>query len=299
MWLDHLRAIGRTHSTIVTYQNILEKHITSQIGSRDILSINQQDANVLLAVGKPGARNNIARVMRSLFRYGALEGIGGLDQVPFTVKIPRARNYEPIDSSHLATPEQVKQLAECMPERMRLTVYLASICALRKGEVLGLQRRDFINLNKEGQALLTVQRQWNRKGVAGSEYTKPKAGSSGTVAVPDALAKQGQEHLSLYVPDDPDAPLFTLNHLERSPIAFSTFDAYWRTARECVPGMAGFRFHDFRHTGLTLYAQAGATQAEIMARGRHRSPEVVARYQHVMIERDRENTRKPGEAFKF
>lgn len=226
MWLDHLRAIGRTHSTIVTYQNILEKHITSQIGSRDILSINQQDANVLLAVGKPGARNNIARVMRSLFRYGALEGIGGLDQVPFTVKIPRARNYEPIDSSHLATPEQVKQLAECMPERMRLTVYLASICALRKGEVLGLQRRDFIDLDKEGQALLTVQRQWNRKGVAGSEYTKPKAGSSGTVAVPDALAKQGQEHLSLYVPDGPDAPLFTLNHLERSPIVFSTFDAY-------------------------------------------------------------------------
>lgn len=146
--------------------------------------------------------------------------------MPFTVKIPRARNYEPIDSSHLATPEQVKQLAECMPERMCLTVYLASICALRKGEVLGLQRRDFINLNKEGQALLTVQRQWNRKGVAGSEYTKPKAGSSGTVAVPDALAKQVQEHLSLYVPDDPDAPLFTLNHLERSPIVFSTFDAY-------------------------------------------------------------------------
>ncbi|WP_195224728.1 hypothetical protein [Schaalia turicensis] len=34
MWLDHLRAIGRTHSTIVTYQNILEKHITSQIGFR-------------------------------------------------------------------------------------------------------------------------------------------------------------------------------------------------------------------------------------------------------------------------
>lgn len=63
--------------------------------------------------------------------------------------------------------------------------------------------------------------------------------------------------------------------------------------------MAGFRFHDLRHTGLTLYAQASATQAEIMARGRHRSPEVVARYQHVMIERDRENTRKPGEAFKF
>ena len=267
MWLDHLRAIGRTHSTIVTYQNILEKHITSQIGFRDILSINQQDVNVLLAVGKPGARNNIARVMRSLFRYGALEGIGGLDQVPFTVKIPRVRNYEPIDSSHLATPEQVKQLAECMPERMRLTVYLASICALRKGEVLGLQRRDFINLNKEGQALLTVQRQWNRKGVAGSEYTKPKAGSSGTVAVPDALAKQVQEHLSLYVPDDPDASLFTLNRLEHSPIAFSTFDAYWRTARECVPGMAGFRFHDLRHTGLMLYAQASATQAEIMARG--------------------------------
>lgn len=60
----------------------------------------------------------------------------------------------------------------------------------------------------------------------------------------------------------------------------------WHRAREAV-GLPNFRFHDLRHTGLTLYAQQGATLAEIMERGGHSDVEVAMRYQHAAADRMR------------
>ena len=53
-----------------------------------------------------------------------------------------------------------------------------------------------------------------------------------------------------------------------------------------MEGLENFRFHDLRHTGLTLFAQQGATQAELLHRGGHTSVEVALRYQHAADERD-------------
>ncbi|WP_044492612.1 tyrosine-type recombinase/integrase [Nesterenkonia massiliensis] len=49
-----------------------------------------------------------------------------------------------------------------------------------------------------------------------------------------------------------------------------------------------YRFHDLRHTGLTIFAQEGATLAELMRRGGHSDIRVVLRYQHSTMARDRE-----------
>jgi len=49
-----------------------------------------------------------------------------------------------------------------------------------------------------------------------------------------------------------------------------------------------FRFHDLRHAGLTIFAQEGATLAELMRRGGHSDIRVVLRYQHATLTRDRE-----------
>lgn len=60
-------------------------------------------------------------------------------------------------------------------------------------------------------------------------------------------------------------------------------------ARDSVAGLASrFRFHDLRHTGLTVFAQEGATLAELMRRGGHSDIRVVLRYQHATMARDRE-----------
>lgn len=49
-------------------------------------------------------------------------------------------------------------------------------------------------------------------------------------------------------------------------------------------------FHDLRHTGLTIFAQNGATYAELLYRGGHSSLEVALKYQHATEERDRSLT---------
>ena len=47
-----------------------------------------------------------------------------------------------------------------------------------------------------------------------------------------------------------------------------------------------YKFHDLRHPGLTIFAQLGATPAELLHRGGHRDVDVALRYQHATRERD-------------
>ncbi|GAB4083804.1 hypothetical protein GCM10028784_04340 [Myceligenerans cantabricum] len=73
------------------------------------------------------------------------------------------------------------------------------------------------------------------------------------------------------------------------PLSSTRWYGAWAEARDSVPDLpVRFRFHDLRHTGLTIFAQEGATLAELMRRGGHSDIKVVLRYQHATMERDRE-----------
>jgi hypothetical protein len=52
-------------------------------------------------------------------------------------------------------------------------------------------------------------------------------------------------------------------------------------------GRPDLRFHDLRHSDLTCSAATGASVAEIMMRGGHKSPAAALRYQHSTRDRDR------------
>ena len=64
----------------------------------------------------------------------------------------------------------------------------------------------------------------------------------------------------------------------------SLYKVFYR-ARE-VANRPDLRFHDLRHTGAVLPAQAGATLAELKGRIGHSSPQAALRYQHVARGRD-------------
>lgn len=296
-WLRLLAEEGRADGTIRSYRSNLDRHIIPAIGEKRLGEVTQEDVDRLLRSCKTASLTaNTGRTLRSMYRTAVERRIGGLTEMPFRVRIQGVRSAPTLDSSKVATPAQVRALADAMPARLALSVMLAAVMSLRLGEVLGLQRGDFEGLDKEGAALLHVRRQWNSKSIGGATYTRPKAGSMGVLAIPEFLAEQVRDHLAAWVVDEPNAPLFTANDAATRPISQTLFDAEWRKARESV-GMNGFRFHDLRHTGLTMYAQQGATVAEIMARGRHRHPDVAVRYQHATRERDRVNADALGRAF--
>jgi integrase len=51
---------------------------------------------------------------------------------------------------------------------------------------------------------------------------------------------------------------------------------------------ADFHFHDLRHTGDQLAAEAGATTEELMRRMGHSTVRAAMRYQHSTDRRDRQ-----------
>lgn len=297
-WLAQLIETGRSDGTLRTYRSTLSRHILPALGKKRLGEVSQDDVDRLLRSRKtPAVRTNVSRVLRSLYLAAVDQGEGGLTAVPFRLHVPKPQVARGLDSSKVATPEQVRALAEALPEQLSLAAYLAAIMSLRLGEVLGLQRGDFEGLDSPGLAVLHIRRQWNSKSYGGgASYSAPKAGSEGVLAIPEELASQVRAHLDRWVGRKKASPLFPSVHNPDRPMSQTRFDEEWRAAR-VKAGMPAFRFHDLRHTGLTLYAQAGATLSEIMARGRHKHPEVAVRYQHATLERDRANAAVLGAAF--
>ena len=297
-WLDQLVETGRSDGTLRTYRSTLSRHILPALGRKKLGEVSQDDVDRLLRSRKtPAVRTNVSRVLRSLYLVAVDQGVGGLNAVPFRLHVPKPQVARGLDSSKAATPEQVCALAEALPDYLSLAAYLAAIMSLRQGEVLGLQRGDFEGLDSPGLTVLHIRRQWNSKAYGGgAAYSAPKAGSEGVLAVPEELAAQVRAHLERWVGRKKTSPLFPSVRDPSRPLSQTLFDKEWRAAR-VKAGMPAFRFHDLRHTGLTLYAQAGATLSEIMARGRHKHPEVAVRYQHATLERDRANAAVLGAAF--
>lgn len=159
----------------------------------------------------------------------------------------------------VASPEQVEALYEAMPDQWAIAVLLAAWCQLRRGECLGLQRRD-VEWHADGSATLHVRRQLNAHN---GDLTDPKSDAGKrSLSVPRFMVDRLREHLR--------------DHVE--PEAKDVVDSVHPK----------FRFHDLQPTGLTIFAQEGATLAELMRRGGHSNIRIVLRYQHATMTRDRE-----------
>lgn len=196
-WLAGLEANpDRSKGTIVAYRSVLKNHVLPQLGEVRLVDLTtQMVADHLARIASmpskrhEGARTNgiapnTAIVLRSCINAAVKSGAGGLDSFVFP-EAPKHRRVRPEDErGDVATAEEVKALAEAMPDHLSLAVPLAAWCALRMGEVLGLQRRDLEHLDDPARAVLHVRRQWNSQANA---LTPPKADSARTVAIPRAL----------------------------------------------------------------------------------------------------------------
>jgi integrase len=66
----------------------------------------------------------------------------------------------------------------------------------------------------------------------------------------------------------------------------ATLSSSWFKARDHI-GRPDVRFHDLRHTGQTLAALAGATQAELMQRLGHSTAAAALGYLHTTQDHSR------------
>lgn len=301
-WLESLRDKDASESSIATHRSTLGAHILEPLGSKRLADITPEDINALVAKVRaipskhhPGATANgitpsVVRTLRACFNVAVKQGAGGLTVSPVTVEAP-ARRVRPKDpKGDVATPQEVEVMAAGMPEHLAIAVPLAAWCAMRLGEVLGLERHDLEHLDDPEKAILHIRRQVNSK-APGAPLTPPKADSIRSIAIPEFMLPALRAHLEQHTGPQEDSPVITNPTRRATRVSQTQFDNAWRKARAAA-GRPVFRFHDLRHTGLTVYAQQGATMAELLNRGGHTDVSVALRYQHATAERDRALTAK-------
>jgi integrase len=180
----------------------------------------------------------------------------------------------------VATVAEVTALTEALPVHLRVVVPLATWCQLRRGELLGLRRRDIDLLH--GTLSVTVTRTKTMAGDMIEKAPKTDAGAR-KVAIPQNVVMVLEAHLRGFVGADPDA--WVVVGQRGGPLLPQVLASSWRKAREKV-GRPDLHLHDLRHTGLTLAAATGATTAELMRRAGHSSTAAALRYQHATDDRD-------------
>jgi integrase len=175
---------------------------------------------------------------------------------------------------------EVYALAEAIDQRYRALVLLGTFASLRWGELAALRRSD-IDLEA---CTIRVDRQLTEQLGGGSAFGPPKSrAGKRVVAFPDVIKTDLRWHLKCFVDDEDEALVFTSP--AKTPMRHSNFyRRAWLPAVRKV-GLSNVHFHDLRHTGNTLSADAGANLRELMERMGHSSTRAALICLHSTTER--------------
>ena len=281
-WLKNRKVKGRPLAgrTREGYSDLLDRFILPTFGPKPIHSITRDQVKDWyddLPEDKPTYRAKAYGLLRTILGSAVEDEYLAKNpaRIPGAGQVDRAHKVRP------ATTGELIALTEAMPPRYRLMVQLAAWCALRFGELTELRRGDVDT--KEG--VLRVRRAVVL--VGGKFVVKNPKSAAGVrdVAIPQALMPMVREHLLQHTAPGPDGLLFPSKNDATEHLRQSSLTRVFYPARTKA-GRPDLRFHDLRHTGAVLAAQAGATIAELMGRLGHSTSQAALRYQHVAQGRD-------------
>jgi integrase len=281
-WLANRHVSGRPikPQTRAGYQAILDHHLIPAFGPEPIAAITPKDVRdwyALTLTDRPTMRSHAYSLLRTILGSAVNHDLIAANPAHI-VGAGRAKRVVQIRPASVA---QLATATAAMPERLALMVTLGSWTALRFGEIVELRRGD-VDLTAK---VIRIRRAAVRVGGTFQVGTPKSEASVRDVAVPPHIMPLIENHLSKYVGPDRDSMLFPATsggHLQPS-----TLSRHWHRARTTA-GRPDLRWHDLRHTGLTLAAATGATLAELMGRAGHSTPTAALRYQHIIGGRDAE-----------
>ena len=261
------------------YRHVLDKHLYAQFGDTKLTEIAPSKIrgwHANLADDHPATAAKAYRLLSSIMRTAVVDGL--IVTSPCKVK---GAATERAAERPIATVSEIDGLTLAMPDHLKLIIPLATWCQLRRGEILGLRRKDF----DLAHAMIHIE-QSRTFGMDGKSITKQPKSTAGRrrLALPAPLIAVVAGHLSKFTEPAPDALVFrgrAGRELTRDALQGS-----FEKARLTI-GRTDLRLHDLRHTGLTLAAATGATTAELMHRAGHASAPAALRYQHANQDRDR------------
>jgi len=236
-----------------------------------------------LGAGRSAMRARAYSILRAACTTAVEDGL--LLANPCTIR--GAGNTAGVSKLRPASLDELEAILGAMPSELRLSVVLATWCALRSGEVRELRRGD-IEVTRDDDGTPTAALVRVTRGVTtvhGKFVIGDPKSSAGKrdVTVPPHVVADVVEHLEKHTGKGKDALLFPAP-THGGSLAHSSLHKAWDRARKAAE-RPDLRFHDLRHTGLTFAAQAGATTRELMERGGHSNPRIALMYQHSTTER--------------
>lgn len=261
------------------YQHIFERHVFPSLGSITLAKLAPSKIrgwHADIAQSHPATAAKAYRLLSSVMRTAVVDGL----ILASPCKVDGA-GTERAAERPIATIAEVEALANAMPEHLRLIVPLATWCQLRRGEILGLRRKDVDLLH----ATIHIEQSRTFAMDGRSIVKQPKtAAGRRKLVVPEFVLTMAANHLERFTGADPEALVF----MGRGgvPLTQNALQGSWKRSRLSV-GRTDLRLHDLRHTGLTIAAATGATTAELMHRAGHSSTPAALRYQHATQNRDR------------
>lgn len=282
-WLETRTVKGRAlrPRTQVHYRALLDMHILPTFGSKPVRDITMQDVDRWYAKtlpAHPTKRAHAYSLLKTVLETARLRD-RLIDSNPCMIRgggsVTRKIKPKP------ATLGELDVIVGEMPDNLKLMVTLATWCALRFGELVELRRKD-VDVD---DGVIRVRRGAVRV-ANGWQVGDPKSDAGiRDVAIPPHIMPSVVVHLAEHVGRQQDSLLFPAKsggHLQPSTVQRHYYRA--RTAAK----RPDLRFHDLRHSGAVLAAQAGATLAELMARLGHSTPQAAMRYQHAAQGRDKQ-----------
>jgi integrase len=276
-WLEHRPDLALRTKDL--YRYVLDRHILPKLGSAplaDLAPSKIRSWHAGIAADHPATAAKAYRLLSSILRTAVVDGV----ILSSPCKVDGGGTERPAERP-IATVAEIEALEVAMPEHLRVIVPLATWCQLRRGEILGLRRKDVDALH----ATIHIE-QTRTFTMSGRQLVKQPKTASGyrSLAVPAHLMAKLVEHLDRFTDAGPDCLVFTGRR--GTTLSRDALQGSWERAR-LTAGRPDLRFHDLRHTGLTLAAATGATTVELMHRAGHASAAAAMRYQHAIKERDR------------
>jgi integrase len=270
--------------TIQLYRYLLRRHLatSSAFGTRTVAEI--KDAHVrrwrkmLLDAGvSPVTVAKAYRLLKAIMNTAVEDGL--IRRNPCRI---RGAGQEKSPERAVLTIRQVFALADSITPRYRALILFAVFTSLRWGELAALRRQDI----DMGTRTVRIDRSLTELPGGGYLFGPPKSDAGQRIVVfPDVITQDLAWHLARFSAPGDEALVFTSP--TGSPLRHGNFRRrVWLAALETA-GLPAIHFHDLRHTGNHLTAEAGATLRELMERMGHSTTRAALIYLHATDERQR------------
>lgn len=277
-WIDERP--GLRPKTIELYRYLLRRHLEPSLGDREIADISE----ALVRRWRKQLINSGVSEVTTAKAYRLLKAVlnTAVDDAMIRRNPCRIKNAGQEDSEErpVLTIAQVYALADAIGERYRLLVLLAAFCSLRWGELAALRPRD-IDIE---ECVIRITRQRTELDSGISMFGPPKSSAGRRkVSIPEIIIPEICAHVSEFPSVDRDSLLFTSSR--GTPLRHSNFYRRIWLPAVAKADLNGIHFHDLRHAGNTLSANAGANLRELMERMGHSTTRAAMIYLHSTSER--------------